>query len=221
MSLSLLELNDAYPPIWLQDFSSGKTLRSQTVAVGGELNPAITPATEGNSALRRTDGQDFNNYMIRQRIEGDLFHRDLVLSTYLNDLLNLLAQRSGLVYNIPTTIIAPDKYIVISHLGGIQTAALKYSGLFVSAARCVKKTDSGSCGIRIVAGDTVVYTAPVAISTSSTSMFTTSTFAYLNRGFQLTAANTGGANMRIELYNESLTNSAEVSGFVSLVANTV
>lgn len=221
MSLSLLELNNAYPPVWLQDYSSGKTLGDVPVAVAGELNPVVTPVISGNSALRQTSGQDYANYMVRQRMEGDLFHRDLILANYLSDFLNLIAQRSGMVYNTPTTVLAPNRYVVVAHLGGIQTPQLRYTGLFVSAARCVKKVDSGNCGLRIMAGDTLLYTAPVATPSNNGNMFTTGALAYTNRGFQLTASNTAGQDIRIEIFNAHSTNNAEVGGFVALVPNTV
>lgn len=216
MPLSLLQLDNAYPPIWLRDYSSGKTLQGLPVAVGGQLNPSLTPVADANSSLRKTNGEDYNNYYVRQRVEGDLFHRDNLITDFLKNLDNYLGQRAGLVFSVPNTLLVPNSSVRVAQVGDIQNSSLSYTGLYVSAANCNKQVDSGSCGIRIVGTvasvQQVLYNAPV-----STNMFTTGALSASSRGYQIVNA----TNVFVEVYNASLSSNAKLSGFVVLSPNTV
>jgi len=217
MPLEIIALDTAYPPIWLQSYSTSKTLGGVPVAVGGELNPSITPVTDDNSSLRKTDGHDYQNYLIRQRIEGDLFHRDMLIADALDRIINYLGQRTGLVFSIPEVLIAPTKTVTIGYLDDRATSLLAYTGLFITAARCYKTTDSGNCGIRVVGtvsgNETVLYTTP-----ASGTIFTTGALSVSNRGTQITSTATA---VRIEAFNDHASSNAQLNGFISVAANTV
>jgi hypothetical protein len=212
MPLPPTSLDNAYPPIWLQNYSSGKTVEGVAVA-------DLTPITDANSLYRRINGEDKQNYWNMQREGGDLFHRDLLLEAFLKRIINYLGQRSGLLFHLPETIIAPTRHVVIGNIGNLATSAEDYTGFFVSACRVNKVTDSGDCGVRIVKADaTVVYTATSYGTPADSNIFTTEELADDARGEDILVAD--GTGFQIQAFNEHASNNAVLSGFIMLAPKT-
>jgi len=87
MPIPIRRLDANYPPVW-------------TPPPDGEQ--AVTDGfDEPTTALRETEGQDPINYFTRQRVEGDLFNRDLASEVNVSKLRNFLSTRTGLTYNTP------------------------------------------------------------------------------------------------------------------------
>jgi hypothetical protein len=212
MPLSSANLNNAYPPIWLQSYSSGKT-------VGGIAASDLDPISDANTLYRRIEGHDEQNYFNMQRQGGDLFHRDLVLAEALQRIANYLGQRSGICFNIPDTRIAPLRHVTIASLGNIQTDAESYTGFYVTSCRVVKTTDSGNCGIRVVNGSgSVIHTLTSYGIPSGSNIFTTGALDSSSRGENIVLVD--GVDLQIQAYNEHATSEAVVGGFVVLAPKT-
>ena len=192
MPLSLLQLDNQYPPIWLQDYSADKTISGEAV---GDIDGTYV---DSNSALRKTDGHDPQNYFIRQRIEGDLFHRDLLIVDLMKQILNYLGQRSGLLFNLPATYIQPYGSVVIADIGLISPDAAMY----VTAVRC---TSPGVCIVTDGGGDTTF--------SNGATIWTTGALDNLSRGSIISGSSV------IKVYNDSASN-ATISGFIALAAKT-
>lgn len=79
------------------------------------VNPnADDPHIDAATALEHTKGNDPVHYLTRQRIEGDLFVRDLVLERNLISIYDLLKRRSGLVFNTPEVRLLPGVSLVLA-----------------------------------------------------------------------------------------------------------
>lgn len=83
----LTPLDNVVPPVW--------------EAIYGGVNPEDVPVIDEATRLRPTTGSDPVNYFVRQRSEGDLFKRDLVLQGTIRGIADYLAARQGLTYSLP------------------------------------------------------------------------------------------------------------------------
>lgn len=187
MPLTLLQLDNTYPPIWLQNNSAGKT-------VGGVAATSVTPYADANSSLKKTEGHDYQNYFVRQRVEGDLFHRDLLIVDLLKSILNYLGQRTGLLFNLPEAYVQDGGSIVLARLGSISPD----DGMYITAASCTGGTIS-------VEGNTFGTTSPV---------WTTGALSNSSRGTRITGPN-------IVITATKTSGDGVMTGFVALAAKTV
>ena len=81
---------------------------------------AVNTTADQNTRCRFLVGQDILNYFTGQRIEGDLFKRDLVLKQSQQELIDFLSTRAGMTISVCDVIIpAPDSgssYITIGRI---------------------------------------------------------------------------------------------------------
>lgn len=99
----LKPMNNVFPATW--------------EAISGGIHPEpYSPVLDSDSALRATLANDFVNYFVRQRTEGDLFKRDVILQQSLKALSDYLSSRRGLNFNIPSVSLAPDTCISLGSL---------------------------------------------------------------------------------------------------------
>jgi len=90
MPFETLRLDNQVPPVWESFW-------------GGSNPEADDPYIDVESRLRPTLGDDKVNYWVRQRIEGDLFKRDLINGLMIRRVADYLGARMGLNYAIPET----------------------------------------------------------------------------------------------------------------------
>jgi hypothetical protein len=195
MPFTFLPLDNQYPATW---DDTGKTRLDSP------------PVLDVDTAVRYTLGQDWQNYFTRQRTEGDLFHRDLVAYQAISKILNYLGTRAGLVYNVPVTVLRPSKHLVIAPLGNTLTSVEDFTGFYVVAAMARKKVDSGNCGLRLkVSGGATLYTA-----STDTTIFEVADIS--TRGSEIT-----GSDIEAQLYNDHVSVTAEVGGFIAIAPKVV
>lgn len=211
MPLDPTTLDNTYPPIWLQDYSTDKE-------VGGVAVADLEGVYDENTEYRRVNGEDPQNYWTQQRQGGDLFHRDLVIEEEIRRVINYLGQRCGHTFHIPTVIIAPEHYVTIASIGDAFTSLTAHTGWFVSACRVKKTTDSGNCGLRIVDGSRTVVWTSTAYG-NSTSIYTTGALATGSRGEVINS--TDGSDLSVEVFNDHATNNAVLSAMAVLAPKTV
>lgn len=131
MSLPLVSLDTLYPPTW-----NGTPL-------------AVPEVIDADTALRATVGDDPVNYFVSQRVEGDLFHRDLVLAKAINDLSGYMSNYSGLVWNLPAVSVAPGQEV---RFADVPLAPTAHGYLLVGAGVRSLYTGSANAGVKIYSG---------------------------------------------------------------------
>lgn len=82
----------------------------------GVVAAVLSTTVDAETHMRHSEGQDKINYFVWQRWQGDLFKRDLVNQLSIQAVVNYLGSRSGIGYNMPSTCVVRDSYIVIGHI---------------------------------------------------------------------------------------------------------
>ncbi len=80
-------------------------------------NPLVgDPYSNPNAALQVTVGEDPVNAYTRQRVEGDLFRRDLVLEIGLRSVISFLGNRGGVSYTVPSLRLPGGDWISLGRI---------------------------------------------------------------------------------------------------------
>lgn len=194
MPFNNTQLDNKFPPIWKSKYASGKT-------VGGVAATSVDGTVQSaNTALRPTTGDDPANYDRKQRVEGDLFHRDLVVAEVLQTIINYLGQRTGFTFSSPSVLVPAGKHVVIGYIGNSQTSAVDYDAFFVAAAS-VYSSSATSCGVRIVNNSGTI--VDIAASSGNTGNIMQS---YALSILAMTSGDMtviSGVGIEVQLYNES------------------
>lgn len=99
-SIAITQLDNIFPPTWDGTLPYGD---------GEEY-------VDANSALRYTQGHDWINYHMLQRVQGDLFLRDLLLESMIGRYNDFLETRTGICYNTPKIIVPANSYIQVGRV---------------------------------------------------------------------------------------------------------
>jgi len=84
------------------------------------VNPLVgDPYNNPNAALQVTAGEDPVNAYTRQRVEGDLFRRDLVLEIGLRSVISFLGNRGGVTYNMPSLRLPGGDWISLGRINPV------------------------------------------------------------------------------------------------------
>lgn len=90
------------------------------------------------SALRWTRGQDWYNYFTQQRLEGDLFKRDLMKEADLQALIDFLATRPPLTFNGATVFVGASDSVSLGRVNfpraDNQATAVAADRMFIKQA---------------------------------------------------------------------------------------
>jgi hypothetical protein len=148
MPLSIYNLDNIYPPTWGGD---GKV---PTAGAGLHADPQTN--------LRASLGQDPVNYFMLQRVEGDLFKRDLVLLQQIKALNDFLGSRTGINYGLPLTRIMPGHHAVLGHIK-LPEAQAKRAYIIAAELRMLG-TPSADVALQIfnLTGNAMLYSVTAA-----------------------------------------------------------
>lgn len=103
-------LDTAAPALWLSYW--------------GRTNPlAGDPHTNSMAALEVTAGQDPVNVYTRQRVEGDLFRRDLILEIGLRSVIDFVSNRGGVSYSTPSVRLPAGDWISLGRIRPVTGVA--------------------------------------------------------------------------------------------------
>lgn len=116
MAIEKFPLNNQAPPTWSN--------------ADGSAPVPPGDVTETATKLRHIDNQDRLNYFTSQRYQGDLFYRDWRLDTQINGVIDYLATKTGLTYNLPLAEIHTGKYAVLARF------TVPFPNLICVAAQC-------------------------------------------------------------------------------------
>ena len=158
---------------------------------------SLTPVIDVGTALRHFTGDDKLNYWNNQRVEGDLFNRDLANFKTLKSLIDHLSTRGGLTFSSPQISLLDNTHISLGRFGGLVAEVPEY---FVVGLGCYIQTGgvNANVGTRIikVSDDSVLATSAAKdeIEWSVPGLAPTDT-----RGVELD----GTDPMEAQLYNES------------------
>lgn len=194
MPFNNTELDNKFPPIWKSKYGGSKSVGGVAIAtIDGTVQSA-------NTALRPTTGDDPSNYDRKQRVEGDLFHRDLVVADVLQTIINYLGQRTGFTFSSPSVLVPAGKHVVIGYIGNVQTSADDYDAFFLAAAS-VYSSSAASCGVRIVNSGGTIVDIPAAAGNTGDIMQSNALSILAMVGGGMTVID--GVGIEVRLYNES------------------
>ena len=137
MPLRIYQLDTNYPPTWQGTAAQGVT-------------PLTDPATaSGGTGVRFVNGQDPVNYFTYQRVEGDLFKRDLELLGSEQKIVDYMGSRTGISLNIPATLLEPPDGGVSHYitLGRLPVSASQIPHIFIVASDVTCQPIPGATGI--------------------------------------------------------------------------
>lgn len=135
--IDFIQIDTQEPPLW-----SGTKI-------------TITPHIDAVTALRPTTGDDKVNKFVQQRVEGDLFNRDLALSKNVQGLIDHLSNRGGLIFNCPMIYLPSNKHIVLGEFGDDVSEVPSWYIVALSA-KLSNGATNGSVGTKIVQKSTSI-----------------------------------------------------------------
>lgn len=134
----LQRLDNIFPATW------------ETVWSGVHPEPT-DPYSDEATRARFVTREDAVNYWTQQRQAGDLFKRDLIKGVMIRRILDYLAARSGLFFNLPLTNLPEDAYLPL----GSKIGTSQIEGYYLAAFSLnVDEGDFASLSLRVVDVDT-------------------------------------------------------------------